>query len=88
MEFEQIKQRLQQKGCSIAIIARALNKSHTSVTQVAKGKTTSKSIATAIAKACDESIEIVFPDTPSYHQELPFQTKTEQEEYWQEHLAS
>ncbi|PCI62025.1 MAG: hypothetical protein COB35_04920 [Gammaproteobacteria bacterium] len=88
MEFEDIKQALRANGCSISIIARVLKKSHSAVRQTAMGTHTSKEIATAIAKAINKPIDIVFPQIAFYRQENKFQSKDAQEKYWQEQLAS
>jgi len=88
MEFEAIKQELKANSCSIAIIARSLNKSHTAVTDVAKGVSTSKTIAKAICVALNRPIKEVFPDKPSYHTSERFNSKSEQNNYWQSKLAS
>jgi len=88
MKFDQIKQELQAKSCSISIIARVLGKSHSAVRQVAMGQNTSREIATAISKALELPIRDVFPNTPSYHQAVMFKTKAEQDAFWQEKLAS
>ncbi|WDE07271.1 XRE family transcriptional regulator [Thalassomonas viridans] len=88
MDFDSIKQALQNNGCSFAIIARALNKSHASIRQVATRQNTSKKIAQAISIGVGKPIKEVFPENPAYHIENRFENKAEQEAYWHKQLVS
>jgi len=88
MEFEDIKQALRKNGCSISIIARVLNKSHSAVRQVAMGTHTSREIAIAIATAVNKPISEVFPNIISYSEQKQFSSKEAQEMHWQKKLAS
>ena len=62
MTFAEIKQALDIRQITFSDIALALNKSISHVTNVAKGITTSKSVAISISLALDKPHELIFGD--------------------------
>ncbi|GAB2927595.1 hypothetical protein [Rheinheimera gaetbuli] len=66
MEATAIKQALYAKGFSFAMIGEALGKGANVVSGVCYRRTTSKDVATAIAKVLDKPVTEVFPDVESY----------------------
>lgn len=89
MDKEEIKASLRKHGCSFMTIATVLGKHHLSIARVASRTTTSKPIATAIAKAVDRPIEKVFPDKPEYHPGYdPKKVARDHLSYWAAKLAS
>lgn len=61
LRHETIKFRLRTKGTSLANIARQLEVTRSSVTQVSKGEETSDRIQRAIADALGDPVEELFP---------------------------
>lgn len=61
MTVEEIDEALEHKGLNRAAIARNLNVSQTTVSNVARGKQTSHRIQTAIAEAVHKDVKEVFP---------------------------
>lgn len=66
MEAAAIKQALYAKGYSFAMIGEALEVNSNVVSGVCYRRTTSKAVATAIAKVLDKPVTEVFPDVDSY----------------------
>lgn len=66
MEAEAIKQALYAKGFTFAMLGQALQVNANVVSGVCYRRTTSLSVAQAIAKALDKSVPDVFPDVDSY----------------------
>jgi lambda repressor-like predicted transcriptional regulator len=87
MDPFEIKQGLAKKGCSIAIIARALDLSNTTVSTTIHRKGQSKRAAIAIAKVLGKPVENVFPDVPAYFKNHEVETQ-KRENYWRERLSA
>lgn len=87
MDSLEIKQALARKGCSIAIIARAIGVSNTTISTTIHRKAQSKRAAIAIAKVLDKPIESVFPDVPQYFKDCEPEAK-KRERYWRERLSA
>lgn len=66
MNQSQINTALRSSGYSAALIAKAMNKTTSSVTTVISRKSISKPIATAIATILKKPVEVVFNDVPQY----------------------
>ncbi|WP_027670067.1 helix-turn-helix domain-containing protein [Rheinheimera baltica] len=66
MEATAIKQALYDKGYSFAMIGEALDVNANVVSGVCYRRTTSKGVATAIAKVLEKPVTEVFPDVDSY----------------------
>ncbi|RUO78223.1 helix-turn-helix domain-containing protein [Pseudidiomarina taiwanensis] len=69
MDNQKIKKELAKKGFDYSMIAQVLGKSPSLVSKVANRKARSKAVAEALAKALGCSLDEVFPDVESYHQQ-------------------
>jgi lambda repressor-like predicted transcriptional regulator len=87
MDSNEIKHALAKKGCSISILARALDLSVSAVSNTINRKGNSHRIAVAVAKVIGKPIEQVFPDIPTYSESYVPDTK-KQENYWRERLSA
>lgn len=67
MEADTIKQELYAKGYSFAMIGEALSVGANVVSGVCHRRTTSQSVASAIAKVLGKPVTEVFPDVESYN---------------------
>ncbi|MAD76920.1 MAG: transcriptional regulator [Rheinheimera sp.] len=66
MQPLEIKAQLKTKGYSIAMIARALGKSPTTISSVINRYTTSVDVAEKLSKILDKPLIEVFPDVETY----------------------
>ncbi|WP_419149687.1 helix-turn-helix domain-containing protein [Pseudoalteromonas 'SMAR'] len=67
MKPSEIKQAIANKGYSLSMVADALEVNLATVSGVVCGHTQSRRVASAICKIINKPIEVVFPNTSSYH---------------------